>query len=34
MYEVVDGYADIWETDADGNFVIPDAMLNVTAPDD
>lgn len=34
MYEVVDGYADIWETDADGNFVNPDAKLNVTAPDD
>ena len=34
MYEVVDGYADIWDTDADGNFVNPDAKLNVTAPDD
>ena len=34
MYEVVDGYADIWATDADGNFVNPDAKLNVTAPDD
>lgn len=34
MYEVVDGYADIWETDADGNFVNPDAKLNVTATDD
>ena len=34
MFEVVDGYADIWETDADGNFVNPDATLNVQAPDD
>ena len=34
MYEVVDGYADIWETDADGNFVNPDAKLNVVATDD
>ena len=34
MFEVVDGYADIWETDDDGNFVNPDAKLNVEAPDD
>ena len=34
MYEVVDGYADIWETDADGNFVNPDAKLNVVATDE
>ena len=44
MFEVVDGYADIWETaptgekDADGNdveeFVNPDAELNVKALDD
>lgn len=34
MFEVVDGYADIWETDADENFVNPDAQLNVQAPDD
>ncbi|MBQ3404909.1 MAG: peptide ABC transporter substrate-binding protein, partial [Oscillospiraceae bacterium] len=44
MFEVVDGYADIWETqdtgevDADGNpvteFVNPDATLNVQAIDD
>lgn len=34
MFEVVDGYADIWETDADGNFVNPDAKLNVQAPDE
>lgn len=44
MFEVVDGYADIWEQaptgekDADGNdvmeFVNPDAQLNVVAVDD
>ena len=34
MFEVVDGYADIWETDADGNYVTPDAQLNVRAVDD
>ena len=34
MFEVVDGYADIWDTDADGNFVNPDAKLNVQATDD
>ena len=34
MFEVVDGYNDIWETDADGNFVNPDAQLNVKAVDD
>lgn len=34
MFEVVDGYADIWETDADGNYVNPDAQLNVKAIDD
>ena len=44
MFEVVDGYADIWEQaptgekDADGNdvmeFVNPDAELNVVAVDD
>lgn len=34
MFEVVDGYADIWETDADGNAVNPDAKLNVQAPDE
>ncbi|MBR5446962.1 MAG: peptide ABC transporter substrate-binding protein, partial [Clostridia bacterium] len=31
MYEVVDGYADVWEQDDDGNFVNPDAKLNVVA---
>ena len=34
MFEVVDGYADMWETDADENFVNPDAQLNVKAVDD
>ena len=34
MFEVVDGYADIWETDDEGNPVNPDAKLNVTAVDD
>ena len=34
MFEVVDGYADIWETDDDGNYVNPDAKLNVKAIDD
>ncbi len=34
MFEVVDGYADVWATDDDGNYVNPDATLNVTATDD
>ena len=34
MFEVVDGYADIWDTDEEGNPVNPDAKLNVTAVDD
>lgn len=34
MFEIVDGYADIWATDDAGNFVNPDAKLNVNAPDD
>ncbi len=34
MFEVIDGYADIWETDDEGNQVNPDAKLNVTAVDD
>jgi oligopeptide transport system substrate-binding protein len=34
MFEVVDGYNDIWETDDDGNYVNPDAKLNVQALDD
>lgn len=34
MFEIIDGYDDMWEADADGNIVNPDAKLNVTAPDD
>ena len=34
MFDVVDGYADIWDTDDDGNQKNPDAKLNVEAPDD
>ncbi|MBR2737603.1 MAG: peptide ABC transporter substrate-binding protein [Lachnospiraceae bacterium] len=35
MFEIVDGYAEMWETDDSGeNFVNPDAVLNVEAPDD
>ena len=34
MFEVVQGYTDVWETGADGNFVNPDAKLNVKALDD
>ena len=34
MFEVVDGYADVWATDDDGNFLNPDAQLNVVALDD
>lgn len=34
MFEIVDGYADVWEMDADGNPVNPDAELNVKALDD
>lgn len=34
MFEIVDGYAEMWETDDDGNFVNPDAKLNVKAVDD
>ena len=34
MFEVVDGYADMWATDDDGNFLNPDAQLNVVALDD
>ncbi len=33
MFEVVDGYAEIWETDDEDNFVNPDAKLNVKAVD-
>ena len=34
MFEVVDGYNDIWELDDEGSPVNPDAKLNVTAVDD
>ncbi len=34
MFQVVDGYTDIWATDADGNYVNPDAELNVKAVDE
>lgn len=34
MFEVVDGYADVWATDAAGNIANPNAKLNVSAPDD
>ena len=34
MFEVIDGYNDVWDTDADGNAVNPDAKLNVHAIDD
>ncbi len=34
IFEVVDGYDEIWETDDDGNYVNPDAQLNVVAVDE
>lgn len=34
MFEVVDGYADVWATDDAGNYVNPDAELNVVALND
>ena len=34
MFEVVKGYAEMYETDADGNYVNPDAKLAVEALDD
>ena len=34
MFEVVDGYADVWDVDDDGNPKNPDAKLNVVAVDD
>lgn len=34
MYEVVDGYAAMWETDDNDNYVNPDAKLNVHALDE
>ena len=34
MFEVVDGYADIWETNDKDEYVNPDAKLNVKAVDE
>ena len=34
MFELIDGYADMWATDDDGNYLNPDAKLNVTASED
>lgn len=34
MFDVVDGYAEMWEADAEGNLKNPDAKLNVKAVDD
>ena len=34
MFEIVDGYAEIWETDDNDNYVNPDAKLNAKAIDD
>ena len=34
MFEVVDGYSDIWATDDNGNYLNPDAKLNVVAVDE
>ena len=34
MFEVVDGYAEMWEQDDNGEFVNPDAELNVKAIDE
>ncbi len=37
MFDVIDGYNDIWETTGEGDnmtYVNPDAKLNVQAPDD
>ena len=34
MFEVIDGYDKVWETDANDNPVNPDAKLNVKAVDD
>lgn len=34
MFDCIDGYDAIWATDDDGNYVNPDAKLNVSAPDD
>ena len=34
MFEIVDGYAEMWDTDDEGNPKDPSAKLNVEAPDD
>ena len=34
MFEVVDGYDEVWDVDDEGNPKNPDAKLNVSAPDD
>ena len=34
MFEIVDGYEEMWETDDDENYVNPDAQLNAKAIDD
>ena len=34
MFEVVDGYADVWNVDDEGNPVDPEAKLNVVAVDE
>ena len=34
MFTVIQGYDEMWATDADGNFLNPDAKLAVEAPDD
>ena len=34
MFEVIDGYADVWDVDDEGNAKNPDAELNVKAIDD
>ena len=34
MFEVVKGYAEMYEADEEGNLVNPDAKLAVTAVDD
>ncbi|MEE0954340.1 MAG: peptide ABC transporter substrate-binding protein [Eubacterium sp.] len=34
MFEVVDGYDEVWDVDDEGNQKNPDAKLNVEAPDD
>ncbi|MBQ3073482.1 MAG: peptide ABC transporter substrate-binding protein [Ruminococcus sp.] len=34
MFELIDGYAEMWKTDDEGNFVNPDAKLNVKSVND